>query len=239
MTTVEGTGEREARLVFGLCLFWPALSASRGALAMSFSVALKRSSESSVPASLAASRNFSTWDFCFAMATAFDEFYKLIGISITQWAHVEDYLFMICQKCLRNRRYDLASIVYYRTPQLDSRIKLVDELIKANLPSRQKKNGGHDDIDVLEWLRVRKQLEDLLTFRRRIAHHPMRAHIDADLDDEYNIRIEQSFAEDLRGKGEALPQIKQCDIERHIVAVQSATGRLRHFHDLTLSKHIE
>jgi hypothetical protein len=34
-------------------------------LAKSFSVALKRSSDSSVPASLAASRNFSTWDFFF------------------------------------------------------------------------------------------------------------------------------------------------------------------------------
>jgi hypothetical protein len=37
---------------------------------------LKRSSESSVPASLAASRNFSTWDFCFAMVT-----YEKIRIS--------------------------------------------------------------------------------------------------------------------------------------------------------------
>jgi hypothetical protein len=37
---------------------------------MSFSVALKRSSESSVSASRAASRNFSTWDFFFAMTTS-------------------------------------------------------------------------------------------------------------------------------------------------------------------------
>jgi hypothetical protein len=153
------------------------------------------------------------------MTTAFDEFYKLVGVSITQWANVEDHLFMICQKCLRTLRYDLASIVYYRTPQLDSRIKLVDELIKANLPARQKKNGGHDHIDVLEWLRVRKQLEDLLIFRRGIAHHPMRAHLDLDAGDEFNIRIEQSFAEDLRGKGETRPHIKQCDLEQHIVAL--------------------
>ncbi|WP_338692906.1 hypothetical protein V5279_42520 [Bradyrhizobium sp. 26S5] len=172
------------------------------------------------------------------MSDAFDEFYRWVGICITQWSHVEDHLFLTCQKCLGTPRSEVASIVYYRTPQLDGRIKLVDELVKANLPVRKKKNGGHDHLDVREWLKVRGELEDLLSFRRRIAHHPMRAHIDAEVSNEFNIRIETSFAEELRGKGELLPHIKQGDLEKHVIALQSATIRLKAFYELTLSKHI-
>jgi hypothetical protein len=170
-------------------------------------------------------------------AEVFDEFFKWVGISITEWAHVEDYLFMICHKCLRLQRLDLASIVYYRIPGLDGRLKLVDELLSANLPTRKPKNGGHEHPDLREWIYIRKELEDLLAIRRRIAHHPMRANLDYETQKGFQIHIERSFAEELRGRGEPPLPLEQADLEQHVMALQSAIGRLKRFFEATLPKH--
>jgi hypothetical protein len=173
----------------------------------------------------------------FRMPKTYDNFFQWVGIAITQWAHIEDQLFMICHKCLRTR-LDLASIVYYRTPTLDARLKLADELLGANLPERQPKNGGHDHPDLIQWIAIRKNLEGLLTTRRRIAHHPMRAELDYETTDGYLVHIETSFAEELRGKGAKLSPLKQEDLVEHVMKLQDALGALARFHDATLPKHI-
>jgi hypothetical protein len=171
-----------------------------------------------------------------AMADAFEEFYIWVGVCITEWAHVEDWLFMTCRRCLRTRN-DLASIVYYRTPQLESRLKLVDELVKANLPERKKKNGGHDHPDIIEWKRIEKEITRLLSTRRRIAHQPMRGNIDFQSADGSWVHIEMSFAESLRNLSASPDPLQKDDLVKHSLQVQTVTAALKTFYEKTLPKH--
>jgi hypothetical protein len=171
------------------------------------------------------------------MADAFDDFFKWVGVCITEWARVEDQLYMICRKCLRTSP-DLASIVYYRTPQLDPRVGLIDELIHATLPKRKRKNGGHDHPDLKQWLSIRKEIEALLHTRRRIAHHPMRADIDLETSKGTLIHIEPSFAETLRGRNDDhLNPLTQDDLEQHVIRLQNVVNQLALFYQHTLPKH--
>lgn len=101
-----------------------------------------------------------------------DEFLQMIGNCITEWAAVEEQLFEICLMCLGSPR-DRAAIVYYRTPSIDARLSLADELVKAALPKRTRKDGGHDHADVAHWRELEKECRGLLPVRNRIAHHPV------------------------------------------------------------------
>jgi|ERR1700733_4291601 hypothetical protein len=170
------------------------------------------------------------------MSDAFDEFFKWVGVCITEWARVEDQLYMICRKCLRTR-HDLTAIVYYRVSQLDARVALVDELVAATLPKRTRKNGGHDHPDFKVWASVRKEIADLLGTRRRIAHHPMRAHIDLETSKGTRVHIEPSFAETLRGKSDKLSPLEQADLEQHVIKLQEVVNRLAVFYQHALPKH--
>jgi hypothetical protein len=89
------------------------------------------------------------------------EFHMYVGLCITAWAKVEEQLFRMCARCLGTSD-ELAAIVYYRTPNMDTRLKLVDELLRAVLPKRKRKSGGHDHPDVKKWNTLRSNLEDLL-----------------------------------------------------------------------------
>jgi hypothetical protein len=93
---------------------------------MFFSVALKRSSESSVSASLATSRNFSTWDFCRAMAIAetqriqiskLDAAQRQLRTAITLWFREDDPV----------SAHTLAYAAY----------TVIDDVTKARNPCRQ------------------------------------------------------------------------------------------------------
>jgi hypothetical protein len=170
------------------------------------------------------------------MPDAFDEFFKWVGICITEWSRVEDQLFLICRKCLKTR-FDLAAIVYYRTPQLDARLKLVDELVRATLPQRAKKNGGHDHPDVKQWISVKAEITALLETRRRIAHHPMTSGLDLETSDGFWIQIAPSFAESLRGKDNKLKPLEQADLEQHAIKLQDVVNQLALFYQHTLPKH--
>lgn len=170
------------------------------------------------------------------MSDAFDEFFKWVGVSITEWSRVEEQLFVICRKCLKTR-YDLAAIAYYRTPQLDARLKLVDELVRATLPQRAKKNGGHDHPDVKQWISVKAEITALLETRRRIAHHPMKASLDLETTSGFAIYIAPSFAESLRGKDNKIKPLKQTDLEQHVIRLQDVVNQLALFYQHVLPKH--
>jgi hypothetical protein len=60
-------------------------------------------------------------------------------------------------------------------PGLDVRLGLVDEIVKSILPKKPKRGGSHEHQDVKKWNRVVKDCKSLLSFRRRVAHHPVRA----------------------------------------------------------------
>jgi hypothetical protein len=74
-----------------------------------------------------------------------DEFYMWIGHCISAWAKVEERLFKICWHSLRAPKTQ-AAIVYFRTPSLDARLSLVDELVKSALPKPERRDGGHGEL---------------------------------------------------------------------------------------------
>jgi hypothetical protein len=101
------------------------------------------------------------------------EFHLMVGYCITDWARVDDSLFAIFRACLGP--IEQSAIIYYRTPALDLRFKLTDELVLSVLPKRVRKSGGHDHPDVKAWKKAIEGHSDLLSVRRRIAHHPVDA----------------------------------------------------------------
>jgi hypothetical protein len=74
-------------------------------------------------------------------------FLMYVGYCITTWADVEEKLFKIFWRAT-NCPKKQAAIIYYRTPTLDARLSLTDELVKHALPKPEKKSGGHPHRDV-------------------------------------------------------------------------------------------
>jgi hypothetical protein len=104
-----------------------------------------------------------------------DEFYRLIGKCIKEWAHVENELFEICVLALKAPRRQ-AAIIYYRSPSIDTRLRLANELLQASLPppERPKEDGGHDHSLLIQWKKINGDISDLLPTRNQLAHAPVR-----------------------------------------------------------------
>ena len=75
-----------------------------------------------------------------------------------------ELLFRIFQDCVGP---DLqCAIIYYKTPGLEARFSLTDEIVRSVLP--KKRPGGHDHPSVKVWDNAIKVRHDLLSMRRRI-----------------------------------------------------------------------
>lgn len=99
------------------------------------------------------------------------EFYRHIGIAITEWAFLEDELFHICASILKAAQHHTA-IIYYRTPTLDGRLSLVDELASTVFPNPERNSGGHPHEAAKLWKEIAKSIRDGLAIRRQLAHSP-------------------------------------------------------------------
>lgn len=93
-----------------------------------------------------------------------NEFFAKMGSAISGWAIVEEYLFKICRDAL-GASTERAAIVYGKTPTIESRRQLVNELLATRI------SKGHDN-DV-EWRAIYAEMTALLPIRNRIAHQPM------------------------------------------------------------------
>jgi hypothetical protein len=194
-----------------------------------------------------------------------DEFYKWVGHSITAWAKVETWLFQLCWRSIGSSEAskERAAIVYFRTPALEARINLVDELVKTVLPRPERKDGGHPHPDVKEWNKLKQKSEKNLSTRRRIAHHPASprkeiveirpassppkepspgtvhlrvAHAIAEFS---RLEIYMSEDERLRGKGETLEPLYTGAIRSHCITVTGLADELMHFFQKVFLKHIK
>ena len=171
-----------------------------------------------------------------------NEFLMWIGHCITAWAKFEEHLFSVCRACL-GARLDRAAIVYYRTPALDSRIKLVHELVCTVLPKPPKKSGAHPHPDLKQWNDLRNEITDLLAIRRRIAHHPVRAtsaieEKDQALFERTWLEIYMSENERLRSDSKDTEPLKYDDLVNHVTSVHDVTRRTSQFWRGILPKHL-
>ena len=80
---------------------------------------------------------------------AADDFHMMIGYCVAEWAKVDDELFRIFRDCVGP--YEQSAIIYYRTPTLNARLGLTDEIVQSVLPKRKKKSGGHYHPSVKAW----------------------------------------------------------------------------------------
>ena len=101
-----------------------------------------------------------------------DEFHMHIGYCVAAWARIEDELFRICRACLKCPAEQVA-IVYYRTPTIDARIQLLDELLSTVFPKPARISGGHRHEAIKRWEKISGKLTELLRMRNRLAHHPV------------------------------------------------------------------
>jgi hypothetical protein len=153
----------------------------------------------------------------------------MLGYCISAWADVDELLFRIFRDCIGP--YEQCAIIYYKTPGLEARFSLTDEIVKSVLP--KKLPGEHDHPSVQAWNRTISGRDELLGTRRRIAHHPvavrMRIHGSSMLGQMQVgvtplgsmgtrfswVELYMSEHEKLRGRKADLPPIKYEDLEKH------------------------
>jgi hypothetical protein len=172
-----------------------------------------------------------------------DEFHMMVGYCIAEWARVEDELFRICHAAMKAPKEQVA-VIYYRTPQLDARLTLTDELIRLALPRHKHGHQPHDDLRA--WDKVLKQIRDLLPVRNQIAHHPvewrqMPQYVDIsflDTEPESWFEIYESENERMRGRSKSKSPLKVDDLKQHLRLTNVARGTLYHFYHERFVKHI-
>ena len=169
------------------------------------------------------------------------EFHMAIGQCIAAWARVDDELFGIFRDCVGP--YEQSAIIYYRTPGLDVRFALTDEIVRSVLPKRPKRSGAHEHPSVKAWDAARDGYQELLATRRRIAHHPVgirsepfRVGMPIGVEPPSWFEIYVSQHERLREKSSDLPPLNVSDLKSHLAAVVALQARLHRFFHEVLTK---
>src|SRR5690242_4036852 len=141
-----------------------------------------------------------------------NQFYAAVGRAITTWAQVEDVLFAITFSILGCSR-ERAAIVFYRTPTIDSRLTLTNDLIDSFFPKHE--GGDKPDARVKRWREIQTLLREHLPIRNRLAHHPVGPVVDLRDDNNFQIIYAShiSSGERLR-KGEVEP-LELAEIRAH------------------------
>ncbi len=168
----------------------------------------------------------------------------MIGRCISEWAAIEETLFDIFCIVLGTEAV-LASVVFYKTPTLDGRITLTNDLIDAIFPTRA---GGKPHPLVKEWKAIRQCHVDIVPYRNLMAHHPVDevgsgSFQISDLRSVYDLyglsfhprtfKVETSKSDQLRKR--TVRSISDSEMSRYLPKVQALHGRLEAFR-LSLQK---
>jgi hypothetical protein len=166
-----------------------------------------------------------------------DEFFKEMGHCIALWAEADEALFHIFRVCVGP--YDQSAIIYYRTPGLDLRLGLTDEIVVATL----RPGGGRSnkrDPRVAVWKLIVKEFKNLLAVRRRIAHQPVRTEpfsVGSAIDDpQTSFEIFANRHEQLRDRERKLPPLDIRRLTLHHLGVEGLRQKLAEFREGVLTK---
>jgi hypothetical protein len=152
------------------------------------------------------------------------EFYQLIGQCIKAWATVEDKLFDVCEKLLKTERH-FVSVIFFRTPSIDARVKLTHELLAVHFPKIKKGNRDTDHPVLAEWKGIKTKIERLLPERNSLAHHPVRMNIQA-----RNLTsFETSPSQKERLRGKEVKPVEDIKLSRHLKEVNGISQSLEKF----------
>jgi hypothetical protein len=104
----------------------------------------------------------------------FPQFMAMVGYCITDWALVEEELFGILHDVL-GVSDERAAIIYLRTPTIEGRLSLINEIVPTTFPKTEPKNGRHQHKDLDMRDSILKEIRSLLSTRNRLAHSPVNA----------------------------------------------------------------
>ncbi len=177
------------------------------------------------------------------------EFYELLGRCISAWAIVDDELFRIFRDCVGP--YEQSAIIFYRTPGLDLRLHLTDEIVRSVLPKTEKRSGAHPHKSVKIWSKLIVDFESLLSVRRRLAHHPVSLKYDeyfsfgqtsfgtapfySGQPPQRRLQVQASDHERLREKSAKLSPLTKSDLSNHLSSVRKLANSLNEF----LREHVQ
>ena len=150
-----------------------------------------------------------------------------VGICITKWSDVDRDLLRITCDALGTGS-QRAAIVYLKTPTIDSRLTLLDELINCILDPLPKAKTKPTLLK--QWSKVLESIRDLLPTRNKLAHCPVGT-VFEDGSAHERPAILSSIGEVYRGKLASLaaPPILPDDMESHYSELESALKELMEF----------
>lgn len=177
-----------------------------------------------------------------SLPTAEDEarFYAAVGRAVTDWAKVEKELFEISATVLGcSERH--ASVVFYRTPTIDSRLTLTGDLLEAAFPHKSG-DGLHPIIKA--WRLLQSDIKDGLPIRNALAHHPVGPVLDIyESPDgqqqkfEYQLGSYLSLSQHQRKPSQPLDILGFTEIEAHISVIEQLIGGLVNLRRLLSEQH--
>lgn len=167
-----------------------------------------------------------------------------MGRCIGAWAGVDEQLALIFRACVGPPVQ--CAIIYYRTPGIDARISLVDEIVRSLLPRTQ--NGQRPDPSCISWGKLNRATADLKGIRRRIAHHPVHVSfwgkedengvvVDVDTD-RTNFEIFVSQEERRRDESKQWDPLTLAHLVAHLTSVSALAIDLERFRLDVLPKHL-
>jgi len=174
-----------------------------------------------------------------------DEFMALLGTCITEWAWIEEEVYQVCHRVLGTVS-EHTSIIYYRTPTLEARLNLANELMATIFPKPE--NGKHPDSDSLVWSKLLGEIKDAMPVRNQLAHSPTGAAIFGFMDDETGevsegVEIKmQSYprSQELARPGKpAKKELRSEDLATYLPMVRHLHTRLRTFRLDILPNHVK
>jgi hypothetical protein len=175
-----------------------------------------------------------------------DHFHMWVGHCITAWADLDGRLFEVFWRTLSCAQ-EQAAIVYYKTPGLDIRLTLTDELVRSVLPKTE--NGKQPHPDLKAWTSIKNDITRGLSVRRRIAHQPVRSgKVTVPLSNDETFGYEElefsyyeiyvSETESLRGKPVDPNTLHVTNLINHEEEVRQLAARLHAFDTDVLAKRL-
>jgi hypothetical protein len=89
-------------------------------------------------------------------------FYAALGEAITEWASVEDHLFMVLQNCLHPADHTVVAATFYAIQNFRSKLTAVDGAVAISL-------AGSPHLST--WGKVREAVEKRVRRRNELAQH--------------------------------------------------------------------
>ena len=170
-----------------------------------------------------------------------EQFYQMIGACITTWANVDEELFRIFRRCVGP--LEQSAIIYFKTPSLEVRRTLTEELVYSVLPKTRSGDQPHPSVKA--WKEASKSFQELSKIRGQIAHHRMSYLVDpmkftepgAKREDTEWFQLYLTFGQEHRKRDAGKP-LKYRDLVQHLEGVLQLSIALNRFGRDVLPKHV-